>query len=98
VRGGGGPKKEPKQVVYVETKERGRRKHVTVVSGLDGFGVKLKDAASALGKRFGAGASVAKTATGGQEIDVQGDVAYDIPAALAALYNIPEEAVVVRDG
>jgi density-regulated protein DRP1 len=95
--GGGKGGKEVKQCVYVELKERGRRKHVTVVSGLDTFGVKLKEAASALGKKFGAGASVTKSATGLQEIDVQGDVVYDLPEVLAALFDIPEEAIVVKD-
>ena len=82
----------------VEVKERGKRKHVTTVSGLEAYGVKLKEAASALGKRFGAGASVGKSATGAAEIDVQGDVAADIADALRKLYpDIKEENIRVRD-
>jgi translation initiation factor 1 (eIF-1/SUI1) len=70
------PAKAPKPVVpkiFVEVNERGRKKQITTISGLDAYGVKLKDAASALGKKFGAGASVTKSASNPNvmEIDVQ---------------------------
>jgi density-regulated protein DRP1 len=79
-------------------KERGKRKHVTTVGGLEAYGIKLKEAASALGKRFGAGASVGKSATGGAEIDVQGDVAADLPELLVKLYpDIKPESIRVKE-
>jgi density-regulated protein DRP1 len=71
---------------------------VTTISGLEHFEVKLKEAASVLGKKFGAGASVVKNATGVQEVDVQGsDMIYDLPELLGKLYNIPEDAIIIKD-
>jgi density-regulated protein DRP1 len=93
-KGGAGASK---QQVIIEVKEKGRRRHVTTISGLDSFGVKLKDAASALGKKFGAGATVGKSPTGIAEVDVQGDVAFDLPEVISALYDIPEDSIIVRE-
>jgi density-regulated protein len=70
---------------------------VTSIGGLEGYGLKLKEVASALGKKFGAGASVVKTPEGKQEVDVQGDLSYDLPEVLSSLYGIPEDAIIVRD-
>jgi density-regulated protein DRP1 len=96
--GGGAPAPSgAKQQVIIEVKERGKRRHVTTVTGLDSFGVKLKEAASALGKKFGAGATVSKSPTGIQEIDVQGDVAYDLPDLLLQLYDVPKKAIIMRE-
>jgi density-regulated protein len=88
---------EPKApIVTIEVKERGRRT-VTTVCGLDAYGIKLKEAASALGKKFGAGASVGKSATGVQEIDVQGDVAFDLPELINKLYpEVKEDCIRVK--
>lgn len=38
-----------------------------------------------------------KSAEGKPEVDVQGDLAFDLPEVLAALFGIPEDAIVVRD-
>ena len=73
------------------------RKFVTSISGLESFEIKLKEAASALGKKFGSGATVSKTATGGQEIDIQGDLTGELPDMLVSLFGIPEAAIIVRD-
>ncbi len=89
-------KAAPKQQVIIEVKEKGKRRNVTTISGLDSFGVKLKEAASALGKKFGAGATVGKSPSGIPEIDVQGDVSFDVPEILAQLYDIPEDAFIVK--
>lgn len=78
-------------------KDRGRGKHVTIIRGLDAFGIKPKEAASALGKKFGTGASATKAATGEPEIDVQGDLVYEISEALEALFGISEDCVVIKD-
>ena len=67
------------------------------MAGLEGFGLKLKEVASALGKKFGAGASVTKNAEGRQEIDVQGDLCYDLPDVLTAQFGIPEDAIIVKE-
>jgi density-regulated protein DRP1 len=88
---------EPKApLITIEVKERGRRT-VTTICGLEAYGIKLKEAASALGKKFGAGASVGKSATGVQEIDVQGDVAFDLPELINKLYpDVKEECIRVK--
>lgn len=67
-----GSSKDPTIVLEVTT--RGKRKSVTIVSGLDAFGVKLGEAAKLMGKKFASGASVTKTAEGGEQIECQGDV------------------------
>ena len=58
--------------------ERNKRKYVTEVSGLEQFGLDLKKTAKEFGKKFATGSSVTKTASGGEEITVQGDVSDDI--------------------
>ncbi|KAH7572447.1 hypothetical protein JRO89_XS04G0258100 [Xanthoceras sorbifolium] len=54
------------------------RKCITIVKRLDLFGVKLSDASKKLGKKFATGASVANGPTEKEQIDVQGDISYDI--------------------
>ncbi|XP_044253807.1 density-regulated protein homolog [Tribolium madens] len=78
-RGGKGmikaKKKEdgPKQVC-VSRAPRGKKKSVTVVTGLSGFDIDLKVAAKFFGTRFACGSSV----TGEDEIVIQGDVKDDL--------------------
>jgi density-regulated protein len=83
--------------VVITRKDRGRGKSVTSIRGLEAFDLKLKDVASALGKKFGAGATVGKDATGVSTVDVQGDMTEELPDVLTALYGIPEEAILVKD-
>ena len=56
----------------------------------------LKEAASTLGKKFGTGASVGKSAEGKPEIDVQGDLSASIPALLISLFGVPKAAITVK--
>ena len=70
---------------------------MTVISGLEGFDVKLKEAASKIGKKFGTGASVTKSATGESEITLQGDKADDVRDILMDELGIPEEAIIIKD-
>ncbi|XP_056644280.1 density-regulated protein homolog [Diorhabda carinulata] len=78
-RGGKGmiktKKKEdgPKQVC-VSRAPRGKKKSVTVVTGLSSFDIDLKVAAKFFGTRFACGSSV----TGDDEIVIQGDVKDDL--------------------
>jgi density-regulated protein DRP1 len=46
--------------VIVEKIVRNKRKCVTIIKGLDMFGIKLSDASKKLGKKFASGASVVK--------------------------------------
>ncbi|XP_018318998.1 density-regulated protein homolog [Agrilus planipennis] len=78
-RGGKGimktKKKEegPKQVC-ISRAPRGKKKSVTVVTGLSSFGIDLKVAAKFFGQKFACGSSV----TGDDEIVIQGDVKDDL--------------------
>jgi len=63
----------PKQVC-VSRAPRGKKKSVTLVTGLSSFGIDLKVAAKFFGTRFACGSSV----TGDDEIVIQGDVKDDL--------------------
>ena len=54
---GGKKKKAPAEVVMVLGQRKGK-KQVTIVFGLDLFGIKLKDAAKAAKRKFATGSSV----------------------------------------
>ncbi|XP_040369442.1 density-regulated protein isoform X3 [Rosa chinensis] len=75
---GGKVKKKEKLEVIIEKVTRNKRKCITTVKGLELFGVKLSDASKKLGKKFATGASVVKGPTEKDQIDVQGDIFYDI--------------------
>jgi density-regulated protein DRP1 len=70
---GGKVKKKQKPHVVLETHTRNKKKCVTTITGLDGFGIKLSEASKLFGKKFACGASVTKSATGTEQIDMQGD-------------------------
>ena len=81
-------------MVLIKRVERNKRKYVTVVSGLEEHGLDLKKMAKELGKKFATGSSVTKTASGGEEITVQGDVSDDIYDLLTEKYQeIPEDNI-----
>ncbi|XP_077211277.1 translation machinery-associated protein 22-like isoform X2 [Tasmannia lanceolata] len=97
---GGKIKKKEKQEVVIEKVVRNKRKCVTIVKGLELFGVKLSDASKKLGKKFATGASVVKGATEKEQIDVQGDISYDIVEFITETWpNVPETAIYfIEDG
>ncbi|GLT97264.1 hypothetical protein SLE2022_148370 [Rubroshorea leprosula] len=97
---GGKIKKKEKQEVVIEKVVRNRRKCITIVKGLDLFGVKLSDASKKLGKKFATGASVVKGPTEKEQIDVQGDIAYDIVDFITETWpDVPESAIFfIEDG
>mmetsp|Transcript_30413 Transcript_30413/g.72355 ORF Transcript_30413/g.72355 Transcript_30413/m.72355 type:complete len:181 (+) Transcript_30413:92-634(+) len=70
---GGKVKKKAKPEILLERNIRNKRKCITTVSGLDTFKVKLSEASKLFGKKFASGASVVKTASGKEQIDIQGD-------------------------
>ncbi|KAH0970717.1 hypothetical protein GBA52_022873 [Prunus armeniaca] len=63
-------------------------------------GVKLSDASKKLGKKFATGASVVKGPTEKDQIDVQGDIAYDIVEFITDTWpDVPEAAIFfIEDG
>ena len=79
--------------VIIKRVERNKRKHVTEISGLEHFNIDLKKAAKEFGKKFATGSSVTKTASGGEEITVQGDVSDEVLEWVTEKYDVPEENV-----
>ncbi|BFZ54219.1 Translation machinery-associated protein 22 [Savitreella phatthalungensis] len=70
--------------VLVKRIERGKRKYVTGVFGLEVFGIELKPAAKKFAQKFATGASVSKNNEGRDEIVVQGDVSEEVQEYMAA--------------
>jgi density-regulated protein DRP1 len=97
---GGKIKKKEKQEVVIEKVTRNKRKCITTVKGLELFGVKLSDASKKLGKKFATGASVVKGPTEKEQIDVQGDISYDIVDFIKDAWpDVPGNAVYfIEDG
>ncbi|KAI3975379.1 hypothetical protein MKX01_004466 [Papaver californicum] len=97
---GGKIKKKDKKEVIIEKVVRNKRKCVTIVKGLDLFGVKLSDASKKLGKKFASGASVVKGPTEKEQVDVQGDISYDIVEFITDTWpEVPESAIYfIEDG
>eukprot|EP00249_Psilotum_nudum_P000880 c13046_g1_i1 orf=394-969(-) len=97
---GGKVKKKEKPEVVIEKVVRNKRKCVTIVKGLDMFGIKLTDASKKFGKKFASGASVVKGVTDKEQIDVQGDIMYDIVEFITETWkNVPEESIFfIEDG
>lgn len=82
--------------VFIKRIERNKRKYVTCISGLENFGFDIKKIAKEFGKKFATGSSVTKVPGGGEEITVQGDLAYDIEEfVLETWKEIPEDNVEV---
>ncbi|MCJ1337610.1 Translation machinery-associated protein 22 [Bachmanniomyces sp. S44760] len=80
--------------VLIKRVERNKRKYVTAVSGLEAHGLDLKKVAKDFGKKFATGSSVTKTASGGEEITVQGDVSDEIYDWITENYEeIPEDNI-----
>lgn len=84
----------------IRRSERNKRKFVTVIAGLDAFGLDLKKLSKDLGKKFACGASVTRNAAGtADEITVQGDVSEEAEDWLLETYEglIPEDNVELVD-
>jgi len=95
---GGKLKKKDPMTVTVARVQRNKRKYVTVVRGLENFGVKLGDASKAFSKKFSCGASVVKGSMGSDEIDVQGDVSDDLAEFLESQFKVPFDVIVFDEG
>lgn len=97
---GGKVKKKEKPEVIVEKVTRNKRKAITIVKGMELFGVKLNDAAKKFGKKFASGASVVKGPTEKEQIDVQGDIMYEAVDFITQTWpEISESAIFfIEDG
>lgn len=78
--------------VFIKRVERNKRKHVTVIMGLEVFGLENKKVAKELGKKFATGSSMTRSPAGAEEITVQGDVSEDVKEWLLEVYGskVPE--------
>jgi density-regulated protein DRP1 len=78
--------------VQIKRVERSKRKHISVIAGLEVYGLDYKKVAKDLGKKFATGSSVTKSPAGADEITVQGDVCEDVQDWLLEVYgkDIPE--------
>ena len=86
--------------VQIKRVERNKRKPVSVITGLEVYGLENKKVAKELGKKFATGSSVTKSAAGNEEITVQGDVSDDVKDWLLEVYGkeIPEANIeIVED-
>ncbi|OOQ82622.1 Translation machinery-associated protein 22 [Penicillium brasilianum] len=73
--------------IVIKRVERNKRKHVTVIIGLEIFGLENKKLAKELGKKFATGSSVTRSPAGTEEITVQGDVSEDVKEWLLEVYG-----------
>jgi len=71
---GGKKKRDASPHISIRLLTRGGRKCCTTVTGLDGFGVNMEDAAKKWKKKFACGCSVVKDNAGCDIIEIQGDV------------------------
>lgn len=78
--------------------ERSKRKHVTVVTGLESFGLDLKKMAKEFGKKFATGSSVTKKPSGGEEITIQGEVGDDLKDWLVEKQKLDGKQISVEQG
>merc|ERR1711998_462704 len=99
---GGKVKKMEPPCVTVEKITRNKRKFTTVVTGLEHFGVKLKDASKVFKKKFSCGCAVVKGEAGKPDsIEIQGDFQDDVLDMIAEardFEDVPEEALFIKDG
>eukprot|EP00171_Calliarthron_tuberculosum_P002539 IDg2539t1 len=68
----GGKKKKAPAEIHLALGQRKGKKQVTIVYGLDLFGIKLKDAAKAAKRKFATGSSVTTSADSRDVIEIQG--------------------------
>ncbi|KAJ5212743.1 Translation machinery-associated protein 22 [Penicillium cinerascens] len=78
--------------VLIKRVERNKRKYVTVIIGLEVFGLENKKIAKDLGKKFATGSSMTRSPAGAEEITVQGDVSDDVRDWLLEVHGdkVPE--------
>ena len=78
------PKKKKRTPrVTVSRVQRSKRKFLTLVSGLDAYGIPGKDACSLFKKKFACGVCVVKGTT---DIEIQGDVSFEIVDFIVATW------------
>lgn len=92
----GKKKKLPSEVITTLAQRKGK-KQVTVVYGLDLFGIKLADAAKVSKKKFATGASVARSADNRDVVEIQGTRQKEFAELAHKEFGIPKEALFIVD-
>jgi density-regulated protein DRP1 len=92
----GKKKKLPAEIVIMLAQRKGK-KQVTLVYGLDLFGIKLLDAAKAAKKKFATGASVARSADNRDIIEIQGTRQEDFAELVHSAFGVPKASIFVVD-
>eukprot|EP00747_Dinoflagellata_sp_TGD_P181990 gnl/TRDRNA2_/TRDRNA2_36046_c0_seq1.p1 gnl/TRDRNA2_/TRDRNA2_36046_c0~~gnl/TRDRNA2_/TRDRNA2_36046_c0_seq1.p1 ORF type:complete len:277 (-),score=103.64 gnl/TRDRNA2_/TRDRNA2_36046_c0_seq1:101-931(-) len=97
---GGKKKREVSPHVTIKRLARGGRKCVTSVIGLEGFGVKLEDAAKRFKKKFACGSAVVKGDAGIPDcVEIQGDFEEEVTELIVEEWTqVPREKIASMDG
>lgn len=96
---GGKKIREASPKVQIKRLQRGGRKAITVVVGLEGFGVKLDAAAKLFKKKFACGSAVVKGSAGVPDaVEIQGDVEAEVEELITDEYKVPEDKIVQLEG
>jgi len=95
ILGKGKKKNKGDAKVTIEAVKRGKRKFVTVITGLDACGVKVKKASKALSKKFAGSASTGKLPSGLACINVQGDCVYELPDFLVEEFGVEKDKIFI---
>eukprot|EP00164_Ancoracysta_twista_P003563 GFYU01004756.1.p1 GENE.GFYU01004756.1~~GFYU01004756.1.p1 ORF type:complete len:171 (-),score=59.44 GFYU01004756.1:91-603(-) len=96
----GKKKAKDAKMVTIAVNQRNKRKFVTVVTGLDHFGISNKDAAKVFARKFSCGSSLVKGNPGCPDtIDIQGDFQDDIVDVICDNYpEVKEENIKFLEG
>ncbi|KAI9223276.1 mitochondrial translation initiation factor [Blastocladiella britannica] len=89
--------KKRKAQVVIKTEKRKGKKVVTVITGLEVFGVDLKAASKLFAQKFATGSSTGKSAEGLGEIVIQGDVPDEVMELIVDRFpDVPEDNIVQK--
>lgn len=91
-----GKKKKLAPEILIQLAKR-KQKNVTIVYGLDLFGIKLTDATKASKKKFASGASIALSADNRDVIEIQGTRQEDFAQLVHKTFGVPKKSIFVLD-
>ncbi|CAN8070827.1 unnamed protein product [Agarophyton chilense] len=91
---GGKKKKTPAHIMLALGQRKGK-KQVTIVYGLDLFGIKLKDAAKAAKRKFATGSSITMSPDNREIIEIQGSRQQDFAELVHKEWGVPQDAIFI---
>ncbi|PXF49725.1 Translation machinery-associated protein 22 [Gracilariopsis chorda] len=91
---GGKKKKTPAHIVLALGQRKGK-KQVTIVYGLDLFGIKLKDAAKAAKRKFATGSSITISPDNRDVIEIQGSRQQDFAQLAHSEWGVPKDVIFI---